>query len=251
MLLSFEEHFLFYIMKAMIFAAGLGTRLAPYTNSQPKAMVEIAGKPMLQMQIEKLKDFGFNYIVINVHHFSQQIIDFIKANDFGVDIYISDETEMLLDTGGGLKNAEKFFMDNDNFLLHNVDIYSNIDLRDMYNYHVKLENLVTMASMHRKSSKSLMFDDNNQLCGWKDYKTNSEIISIKKPFYNEMAFSGVYIYNYKIFKLLNKEGVFPIIPELLEISKNNKINAYIHDDKYILDLGKPEAIKECESILNS
>lgn len=236
-------------MKAMIFAAGLGTRLAPFTNDRPKAMVEVAGKPMLQMQIERLRDFGFNYIVINVHHFSEQIISFIKANDFGVEIKISDESGLLLDTGGGLKNAKKFFNSDDIFLLHNVDIFSDIDLKHFYEFHKYSGNLVSLAVKHRKSTNYLLFDDNNTLCGWKSYKTNSRIISAEKPSYNEMAFSGIYMFNYKIFDFFKKEGAFPIIPELLEISKTQSIGAWVHDDNFMLDLGKPEAIAECENYI--
>ncbi len=236
-------------MKAMIFAAGLGTRLAPFTNDRPKAMVEVAGKPMLQMQIERLRDFGFNYIVINVHHFSEQIISFIKANDFGVEIKISDESGLLLDTGGGLKNVKKFFQKDDIFLLHNVDIFSDIDLKHLYEFHEYSGNLVSLAVKHRKSTNYLLFDDNNTLCGWKSYKTNSMIISSERPSYDEMAFSGIYMFNYEIFDFLKKEGAFPIIPELLEISKSQSIGAWVHDDNFMLDLGKPEAIAECENYI--
>ncbi|MDR2009736.1 MAG: NTP transferase domain-containing protein [Bacteroidales bacterium] len=238
-------------MKAMIFAAGYGTRLAPLTDNKPKALVNIAGKPMLQMQIEHLKSFGFNYIVINVHHFSDQIINFINSNDFGVEIQISDETNLLLNTGGGLKNVKKFFNEGDTFLLHNVDIYSEIDLKEMYNFHLKTCNIATLAVKHRESTNYLLFDETDRLCGWRSYKTNSEIISIEKTTYNEMAFSGIYVFNYNIFDAIQKEGSFPIIPELLNISKNDRIGAYNHDNKYMLDLGKPEAIKKCEELINS
>jgi NDP-sugar pyrophosphorylase family protein len=235
-------------MKAMIFAAGYGTRLAPLTDTKPKAMVEIAGKPMLQMQIERLKSFGFNYIVINVHHFSNQVIDFINSTDFGIEIHISDETNELLNTGGGLKNAKHFFNKEDSFLVHNVDIYSNIDLKDFYEFHLKSGNISTMAVKHRESTKHLLFDETDRLCGWKSDKPNSEIISIPKSTYNEMAFSGIYMFSYEIFDLMKKEGSFSIIPELLDIAKYKRIGAYMHDDKYIMDLGKPEAIKEYERL---
>ncbi len=238
-------------MKAMIFAAGLGTRLAPFTNDRPKAMVEVAGKPMLQMQIERLRDFGFNYIVINVHHFADQIINFIESNDFGVEIKISNESELLLNTGGGLKNAEKYFEPGDIFLLHNVDICSDIDLKEFYNDYKKSGNLVSLAVKHRQSSNYLLFDEDNSLCGWKSYKTDSQIISVEKEEYNEMAFSGIYMFDYKIFHCLRKQGAFTIIPELLEIAKTEKIGAWIHDDKFMLDLGKPEAIIECEKYLQN
>ena len=238
-------------MKAMIFAAGLGTRLAPFTNDRPKAMVLLDGKPMIQWQIEKLKNAGVSCIVINVHHYANQIIDFVTNNDFGLEIIISNETELLLNTGGGLKNAQKYFEPNDIFILHNVDIYSDIDFNTMVNWHLNSGNVVSMAVKHRKSTNYLLFDDSQRLCGWKSYKTNSEIISIKKDNYDEMAFSGIYVMNYEIFNLIQKQGAFSIIPELLDIAKKHRIGAYQHDEIFMIDLGKPEAIVECEKYLQN
>jgi NDP-sugar pyrophosphorylase family protein len=237
-------------MKAMIFAAGLGTRLAPLTDNKPKALVEVAGKTMLQMQIEKLRDAGFNYIVVNTHHFSNLVKEFVKNNDFGVEIVISDETDLLLNTGGGLKNVKKFFNEGDTFLLHNVDIYSDINLKEIYDYHQNSENIVTMAVKHRKSSNYLLFDETDRLCGWRSYKTNSKIISLEKETYNEMAFSGIYVFNYEIFNLMKKIGAFSIIPELLDIAKTNRIGGWVHDDNFVLDIGKHEAIRQFEDYLN-
>jgi len=238
-------------MKAMIFAAGLGTRLAPLTNNRPKALVEINGKPMLQMQIEKLIQSGFSFIVINVHHFSDQIIKFVTESKFEAEIVISDESQFLLNTGGGLKNVQKYFVPGDTILLHNVDIFSDIKLEEFLNYHSNSEDILTMAVKHRQSSNYLLFDETNRLCGWKSYKTGSEIIAIQKHIYNELAFSGIYFFNYEIFNKIKKEGCFPIIPELLEIARYNKIGAWIHDKNFILDLGKPEAITECEQYLKN
>ncbi|MDD2636600.1 MAG: nucleotidyltransferase family protein [Bacteroidales bacterium] len=233
-------------MKAMIFAAGLGTRLAPLTNSMPKAMVEIAGKPMLQIVIEKLVDNGFKYIVINTHHFANQIIEFVKNNDFGVEIHISDESDMLLDTGGGLKNAKKFFKPSDTFLVHNVDIYSDINLMTLISSHKNSGNIATLAVKHRKSTKYLLFDNALRLCGWKNTINGAEIISHERKTYDEMAFSGIYVFNYEIFDLLEKEGSFPIIPELLQISKKHHIAGWVLDDNFVLDIGKHEAISQLE-----
>jgi NDP-sugar pyrophosphorylase family protein len=237
-------------MKAMIFAAGLGTRLAPFTNDRPKALVQVAGKPMLQMQIENLIKYGVNYIVINVHHFADQIIEFVKSQDFGIEIQISDESDLLLNTGGGLKNVKKYFNPGDNFILHNVDIYSDIDLNQLYSDHISSSNVVTMAVKHRNSTNYLLFDENLHLCGWKSYKTNSEIIAKAKAKYDEMAFSGIYVFDYAIFDLMQKEGAFTIIPEHLEIAKTQPVGGWVHDNNVILDLGKPEAIVECEKILS-
>ena len=238
-------------MKAMIFAAGLGTRLAPLTDNKPKAMVRIAGKPMLQILIEKLVDSGFNYIVINTYHFANQIIEFVKNNDFGAEIQISDEADILLDTGGGLKNAKKFFSPNDTFLVHNVDIYSDIDLIKMLNTHQTSTNIVSLAVKHRKSTKYLLFDESLRLCGWRNKTNGAEIISHERKTYDEMAFSGIYVFNYEIFDLLEKQGSFPIIPELLQISKKHRIGGWVLDDNYILDIGKHEAINQCEKYLSA
>ncbi|OQC45241.1 MAG: D-glycero-alpha-D-manno-heptose 1-phosphate guanylyltransferase [Bacteroidetes bacterium ADurb.Bin028] len=237
------------IMKAMIFAAGLGTRLAPLTNDKPKALVEVGGKPMLEMQIENLKSYGVKYIVINIHHFADQIINFIKSKDFGIEIHFSDESDLLLDTGGGLKNVKKYFQKGDNFLVHNVDIYSDINLKDFYNYHITGNNLVTLAVKHRNSTKKLLFDENLQLCGWKSLSDGRKIISIEKPQYDEMAFSGIYVFNYKIFDEITKTGAFPIIPELLEITKTQTIKAWVADNNNILDLGKHEALIQYEKLI--
>lgn len=233
-------------MNAMILAAGLGTRLKNITKSKPKALVEINGIPMLKLIIEKLVKQGFSYVVVNVHHHADQIIEFIKSNDFGIPVDISDESDMLLNTGGGIKNARKFLEKNSTFLVHNVDIYSDIDLADLYNYHQKSQNLVTLAVRERVSTNFLLFDNNKRLCGWKSYKTGSEIIPIKKEAYKELAFSGIHVLNTKIFDLFSKEKSFSIITEYLKLCSNHVIGAYIHNDKEILDLGKPEAIEEFE-----
>lgn len=235
-------------MKAMIFAAGLGTRLAPLTNTMPKAMVPINNKPMIQHQIEKLRSFGCDYIVVNVHHFASQITNFVRNNNFGVKIEISDESDLLLNTGGGLKNVKRFFNEGDNFLIHNVDIFSDIDLKKLYDYHCSSNNVATLAVMHRESSKHLLFDTENRLCGWKDLKNDKSIITIEREDYDEMAFSGIYVCNYKIFDLINNEGSFPIIPELLKISKNHRIGGYIHDKNQVLDVGKIDVVKKIENM---
>ncbi len=233
-------------MNAMILAAGLGTRLKDITKEKPKALVEINGTPMLKLIIEKLVKQGFSYIVVNVHHHAEQIIEFIKSNDFGITIDISDESNLLLNTGGGIKNARKFLDKESTFLVHNVDIYSDIDLEDLYKYHQKTQNLVTLAVRERVSTNFLLFDNDNRLCGWKSYKTESEIIPIKKDSYNELAFSGIHALDTKIFNLFSKEKSFSIITEYLKLCNNHIIGAYIHNDKEILDLGKPEAIEEFE-----
>ena len=153
----------------MIFAAGLGTRLKPLTDDRPKAMVEVNGKPLIQHIIEKLTANGFDEIIVNVHHFAEQIIDFLhENNNFGIRIEISDERGMLLETGGGIKKAAHFFDDGKPFLVHNVDIFSNADLRELYNHHIESSSAATLLVSDRKSSRNLLFNDDMRLCGWQN-----------------------------------------------------------------------------------
>lgn len=154
-------------MRAMIFAAGLGTRLKPLTDTMPKAIVPVAGKPMLEHVITKLKSSGFDDIIINIHHFGEQIIDFLQANNnFGVNIRISDEREMLLDTGGGIKRALELFPTDEPVLIHNVDILSDVDLNALYGFHLRSGNDATLMVSERKTSRYLIFDKEDRLCGW-------------------------------------------------------------------------------------
>ena len=156
----------------MIFAAGLGSRLKPLTDNMPKALVPVAGKPMLEHVILKLKEAGFDQIVINIHHLGQQIIDFLQANNnFGVKIYISDERDYLLDTGGGIKKAALFLQGDEPFLVHNVDILSNVDLKQLYQQHVNNNALATLLVSQRQTSRYLLFNQENKLCGWRNHAT--------------------------------------------------------------------------------
>ena len=179
----------------MIFAAGLGTRLKPLTDHMPKALVPVAGKPMLEHVIGKLKSAGFDEIVINVHHFAHQIIDFLKAKDnFGIQIWISDESEELLDTGGGIKKAAPYF--DEPFLVHNADILSNIDLKAMYNYHLTSSNDATLLVSPRKTVRYLLFDEGNRLQGWvnKDtLQTKPEGFVYHPEVQKEYAFGGIHV----------------------------------------------------------
>jgi NDP-sugar pyrophosphorylase family protein len=227
-------------MKAMIFAAGLGTRLRPLTNDKPKALVEYKGKALLQILIEKLINYNFTDIIINVHHFSQQIIDFIhKNNKFGINIQISDESEKLLDTGGGLFNAKNFF-DNSPFLVHNVDIISDINLQKLYNYHLQNKPIATLATQNRNSSKRLYFNNEKKLCKWKNEITGQEKIAKICKDTSPMAFSGIQIIDPKIFKFMTP-GVYSIIDTYLQIAKNSDIIYFDHSSDFWRDMGRPES----------
>ncbi|NOR76010.1 MAG: NTP transferase domain-containing protein, partial [Draconibacterium sp.] len=190
-------------MKAMIFAAGLGTRLLNETFDKPKALVQIGGKTLLQHVIEKLKNESIEEIIVNVHHFSELVIKFISENDFGIPIHISDESGELLDTGGGLKKAAYFFDDNSPVLIYNVDVLSDLNLQLLKNEHLKSNAIATLVVRNRVTQRYFKFDSENRLVGWLNKKTGETKISIYENFEKsvEMAFSGIHIVQPKLFKL--------------------------------------------------
>lgn len=238
-------------MKALIFAAGLGTRLKPLTDNKPKALVEIEGETLLYYAIQKLKNHGYNQIIINTHHFSNQIIEYTKSLDLNVQLEISDETDNLLNTGGGLQKARWFFDDDAPFLVYNVDILSNIDIDDMLKQHKESNALVTLAVMDRKTSRYLLFDSENNLCGWRNKNDEKEIIIHQKPNLQEFAFSGIQIINPKYFSLVKKEGSFPIIDVYLNLAKENTIKAYNHSGTVWCDFGKLPELENARHIIKS
>lgn len=243
-------------MKAMIFAAGLGTRLKPITDTIPKALVPIGGKPLLQHLIEKLKLAGFNEIIINIHHFGEQIIDFVKSNNcFDILIEFSDEREKLLDTGGGIKKASHFFDDNRPFLVHNVDILSNIDLNDLYSLHLNNKAIATLVCSDRETSRYLCFDSEKHLRGWINRKTG-EVISTVPNFdyqkYKQLAFSGIHVINPYIFDQMQYcTDKFSIIDFYLSICNSKKIVYYSTENSRMIDVGKIESLKLAERFISN
>ena len=241
-------------MKAMIFAAGLGTRLKPLTDSMPKALVPVAGKPMLEHVIEKLKSVGFDEIIINVHHFADQIKDFLKANDdFGITIHISDETDMLLDTGGGIKKAAPYF--NEPVLIHNVDILSNIDLKELYDYHLSSGNDSTLLVSPRKTVRYLLFNESHRLCGWVNnatLQTQPQGFVYQPEIQQEYAFSGIHVISPSLFKAMGNEwtGKFSIMDFYLQTCKELKIGGYPKEDLQIIDIGKPETLAQAAGFIH-
>jgi NDP-sugar pyrophosphorylase family protein len=234
-------------MKAMIFAAGKGTRLKSLTEYTPKALIKMNGVPMLEIVILKLKAIGVNEIVINVHYLAEQIIDFLKKkNNFDIHIEISDEQKQLLDTGGGLKKASWFFNDKKPFIVHNVDIISNIDLLKMYENHLKNEAMVSVAIRKRISSRYFLFNQQNELSGWKNIKTSESIITKSDKNLNERAFSGIHIINPEIFNLIKDSTNFSIVNTYLELSKTRKIIGFDHTNDYWFDIGTIDKLKETE-----
>lgn len=239
-------------MRAMIFAAGLGTRLQPLTDTRPKALVEIQGKPLLRYAIEKLAAAGFSDIIVNVHHFADQIVRYLKDNkNFGLNIAVSDEQAELLNTGGGLKKASWFFKGDEPFLVFNVDIISDIDLQDLYRYHVNSNALATLSVMERKTSRYLLFSDSNVLCGWQNV-SNDELRMVRQTNrYKQYAFSGIHVINPSFFTHLTHDGAFSIIDAYLDLAVNHKISSYNHTGTKWCDLGKIAELDKASAIVES
>ncbi|MBQ8224419.1 MAG: nucleotidyltransferase family protein [Bacteroides sp.] len=241
-------------MRAMIFAAGLGTRLKPLTEHMPKAMVEVAGTPMLERVIRRLMSFGCTDITVNVHHFGQQIIDFLHAKgNFGIDIHISDERGELLDTGGGIKKARPFLESNEPFLVHNADILSEVDLHTLYQKHLENRAEATLLVSQRQTSRYLLFDDRLQLQGWINKSTGEvkpEGFAYTPGKLQELAFGGIHVISPSIFRFMEREGwngKFSIIPFYLSICKEAHIQGYPLQDVPWFDIGKPETLAQAEA----
>ena len=238
-------------MKAMIFAAGLGTRLRPITNDRPKAMVEVHGMPLLEIAIKRLKCFNITNIVINVHHYADMVEDFLaKKGNFGVNIEISDEREALLNTGGGLKKAAHFFKGETDVLICNVDILSNIDLSQLIHTHQSSNALATLAVRNRESSRGLLFDKNQTLKGWHNKKTGeSKPSNLAMEKLIDYAFSGIHVVSTKLFELMPVQDEFSIIDVYLDAMQSHTLQAYPHNEDVWLDVGKIPALKAAWKML--
>lgn len=239
-------------MKAMILAAGLGTRLKPYTDDKPKALVQIGDYTLLEHTIFKLARCGFDEIVVNAHHFSQMLIDFVNSHDFGVKIFISDESDRLLDTGGGILKAANILDGDAPFLVHNVDIITDIDLRLLYQAHSSSTALATLAVGKRESSRVFLFDSELNLSGWQNNLTGKKIIpdSSRQPL-AEYAFSGIHVISPEFFKLINSKGPFSIVDAYLSLCCRNTIKGYDVSNNFVIDVGKPHNIPMAEEFLQS
>ena len=267
-LVNLYAHSYIDMMQAMIFAAGLGTRLKPLTDRIPKALVRVGGEPLLKRVIFQLKDAGFTRIVVNVHHFSSQIIDYLRENaNFGLDIRVSDESDQLLETGGGIKKAWPLFDQKEPILIHNVDILSNVDLKKFYQMETKdllssseekdLAQEVPLAARllvsERKTKRYLLFDDTMRLVGW----TNIETGEVKSPYqdldpknYKMFAFSGIHMVAPSLFPLMEGEpDKFPIMDFYLRHCDKVRIEGYVKNDLKLMDVGKQETLKEAEQFL--
>jgi NDP-sugar pyrophosphorylase family protein len=236
-------------MKAIIFAAGLGTRFKPWTDAHPKALAMVNGKSLLQRNIEYLQQYGITEVVVNVHHFANQVREAIDENDgWGSNISISDETEEVLETGGGLVKAQHLLEGDEPFISLNVDILTNLDLGKLIAYHQQHRPLITMGVTNRKSSRVLLFDEGNRLCGWKNVQTGEEKISIPKPHLIERAYSCVVVYEPKIFSLIQQQGKFSIIAAYLDLAAANSIIGLDHSGDKLVDVGKPESVAIAEAL---
>jgi len=229
----------------MILAAGYGTRLQPLTNHIPKALIDIKGTPLLELVIKKLKNEGFTDIIINVHHFAEQVRAFlVEKKNFGINIQISDETEQLLDTGGGIKNARRFLETEPNFLVYNVDILSSINLQKLMQYHIENEPLATLAVKDRETTRQLVFDSGNKLCEWRNVQTGErKICREAKGELTPLAFSGIHVLSNRIFDLMDESGVFSIMQTYLRLAKNYNIVGFEHNSSNWFEFGRFEHLR--------
>jgi N-acetyl-alpha-D-muramate 1-phosphate uridylyltransferase len=236
-------------MKAMIFAAGLGTRFKPWTDKHPKALAFINGKSLLQRNIEYLQQYGISDLIINVHHFASQITEALERNNnWGSKVMISDESnDEVLETGGGLLKA-KWFFDDGAFAVVNADILTDLDLSAMISYHNFHKPIATLAVTNRKTSRYFLFDENDELCGWVNTKTGEEKISRKKNGLIQKAFSGIHIIDPQIFSFIKQQGKFSIVDTYLDIAKTGTIKGFEHSESKLVDVGKPEAVAEAEKL---
>ena len=244
-------------MKALVFAAGLGTRLRPFTLIHPKALVPVGGVPMLQRVIIKLRDAGVREMVVNVHHFASQITDFLRANDnFGVNIHISDETGLLLDTGGGILRARQW-LDDEPFIVHNADILTDFPIAPMLERHLASRADVTLLAAHRDTSRYLLFDPHGRMAGWHNTRTGETLPDgIRADAYSSLAFGGVHLWNPSVFDILEEysqrigQESFPVVPFYVDACTSLRIVAYTPSAPYSWhDVGSPASLAEAEASL--
>ncbi len=233
-------------MKALIFAAGKGTRLKPFTDYHPKALAKVNGIPLLERNIRYLKGFGISDFVINIHHFGSQIVEFLKENDdFGCRIEISDESEALLETGGGLVFARSFLDHGEDFLIMNADILTDLNINLLVDYHKKIKDFATLAVSDRESSRKLLFNEELVLRGWLNVQTGEQRLAEFNKGFRPLAFSGVHCINPVIFNKIKRTGKFSIMEEYLDLMHTEHIHGFLHDS-ILVDVGRPESVTAAE-----
>ena len=234
-------------MKAMIFAAGLGTRFKPWTDNHPKALALVNNKSLLQRNIEYLQEYGIKEVVVNVHHFADQIIDAVRLNNgWGSHIIISDEREEVLETGGGLLKAKELLKSDEPFITLNADILTDLSISDLLSHHKKNNALITFGISNRTSSRNFLFDDKNRLCGWENNVTGEKKISIIKDHLKPMAYSCVAVFDPAVFELIPQQGKFSLTETYLSLAADHLILGYEHTGDRFIDVGKPESVAKAE-----
>jgi NDP-sugar pyrophosphorylase family protein len=239
-------------MQAMIFSAGLGTRFKPWTDSHPKALAVVNGKTLLQRNIEYLQQYGIRDVVVNVHHFADQLIEtIVRSKGWGSKITISDERDELLETGGGLLKAKEFFTPGEKFITCNADILTELDISKLILVHTEKKALISFGVTQRKTSRYLLFDETDRLCGWQNATTRQDKISIQKTQYIEKAYSCVVVFEYDVFRLMEEKGFlgkFSLIDVYLSLAAEHLIVGFDHTGDRFVDVGKPESIVIAESV---
>jgi NDP-sugar pyrophosphorylase family protein len=236
-------------VKAMIFAAGLGTRFKPWTDHHPKALALVNGKSLLQRNIEYLQQYGITEVVVNVHHFADQIEEAIQNNEgWGSKITISDEREVVLETGGGLLKAKDFLTDNGPFVILNVDILTNLDLSSLVSFYQSRKPLIAFGVTDRKTSRNFLFDEQMQLCGWRNKATGEEKISRQRTAYIERAYSCVSVFDPSVFDFIKQTGKFSLTEIYLDLARDHAVLGYDHSGDLLVDVGKPESVAVAEAL---
>ena len=236
-------------MNAMIFSAGLGTRFKPWTDIHPKALAVVNGKSLLQRNIEYLQQFGIYEVVINVHHFAVQLINaVIENNGWGSRVTISDETDEVLETGGGLLKAKDLLQNEQPFITLNADFLTNLNLHNLIAFHQQNKALISVGITNRKSSRNFLFDEDNRLCGWMNTSTGEKRISIDKPNLKPMAYSCVVVFEPTVFDLIPQRGKFSLVDTYLSLAAEYPIYGYDHTGDKLVDVGKPENVAVAEAM---
>ncbi len=236
-------------MKAMIFAAGMGTRLRPLTDTIPKALVPVKGVPMLEIMIRRLILHGITEAVVNVHYLGGEIEKFLLSkNNFGIDIHISNEKDELLDTGGGLWKARQWLQGDESFFLCNADIYTDIDFAKLLLCHKNNNAMATLAIRNRQSSRVLLLDDKKRLCGWRNNNDNRSIVPVYVSELTPYAFSGIQVIHPSIFDTCTRKGKFGLIEWYLDICATHPIFGYLHNEDVWIDIGSARALEEANAL---
>jgi len=240
------------VRRAMLLAAGFGTRLKPFTDLHPKALAEVNGKTLLQHNIEYLQQFDIYDVIINVHHFAEQIIQATQQNNgWGSNITISDETDAILETGGGLKRAAWFFKDEKDFVLMNADVLTDLPLDEMISFHQRNDLLATLATTNRETSRYFLFNESHVLCGWKNVKTGEQKIMRNDENLIAKAFSGIHIIGSRIFSSIRQtELKFSMVDVYLSLCAEHRILSFDHSQTKFIDVGKQESLKRAAELFS-